>query len=88
MTIGPLVEWNFHLGIAAGDRSVHSGDNAVNVAMDGGTLRIAQNDDRDTAGSQRAMLRGVPWSKRMSIGGLRCFYRDEERRSYALRSEM
>src|ERR1017187_2831023 len=37
--------------------------------------------------SQRAMLRGVPWSKRMSIGG-RCMHRGREGRSQALRREM
>ena len=46
---GGLEEWNFHLGIAAGCCGVHGGDNAVNVAMNGGALRIAEDNDRDTA---------------------------------------
>ena len=46
---GASVEWNFNLDIAAGCRGVHGGDNEVNVAMNGGALRIAKDDDRDTA---------------------------------------
>ena len=115
LALRPLIVRDIYLSVTARRRRFHCRDNAVDVAMDSGPLRIAEDLDGDAAArevllvpdvlvrdsrrskpassaafskaplanlsqpraiasttvcpsSQRAMLRGVPWSNRMSIG--------------------
>jgi hypothetical protein len=44
-----LVEWNFNLGVAAGCCCIHRHDSSINIAVDGGPLGIAKDDDGNPA---------------------------------------
>ena len=45
------LKWNFYLGITAGCRRVHGCDDALDVVVHGGPLRIPKNDDGNPATS-------------------------------------